>query len=212
MKHSETMKNTPPLSKNNDDSEKLLGDRLSQIRHERKLSLSQVSALTGISQATLSRVENYQSSLNYQSLIHLARGLDIDIVELFNPNPIELKKGRFSITKKGQGLQRKSERFCSEALCTSLSKKAMVPSILTICSHSVEESGDLIGHLGEEFIYVLSGTVELHTEFYEPIILETHDCIYLDSTMAHAFVAAGNTDTELLSICTEGTETEIMRL
>ena len=39
-------------------------------------------------------------------------------------------------------------------------------------------------HEGEEFILVLKGLVELHTEFYEPARLEAGDSAYIDSGMA----------------------------
>jgi hypothetical protein len=44
--------------------------------------------------------------------------------------------------------------------------------------------------------------VEIHTEFYEPILLQTGESIYIDSTMGHAYVAPkGQDDALLLGIC-----------
>ena len=36
-------------------------------------------------------------------------------------------------------------------------------------------------HSGEEYIYVLEGPVEIHTEFYEPIVLQAGESIYIDA-------------------------------
>jgi quercetin dioxygenase-like cupin family protein len=55
-------------------------------------------------------------------------------------------------------------------------------------------------HHGEEFVYVLNGTLEFHTEEYTPAILHKGDSCYLDSTMRHAFVSKGEEDATILSI------------
>jgi quercetin dioxygenase-like cupin family protein len=54
---------------------------------------------------------------------------------------------------------------------------------------------------------VLQGPVEIHTEFYEPILLQTGESIYIDSTMGHAYVAPkGNDDALVLGICSSADE------
>lgn len=45
----------------------------------------------------------------------------------------------------------------------------MVPIIGRIRAHSIEEFGELISHRGEEFVYVLDGCIEVHTQFYTPL-------------------------------------------
>ena len=49
----------------------------------------------------------------------------------------------------------------------------------------------VISHGGEEYFLVTSGRVAVHTEFYAPEILSEGDGIYLDSTMGHAYLNAG---------------------
>ena len=63
----------------------LLGDCLRAIRFKRRLSLADVSAVTGIARSTLSRVESNQLSLTYDKLVQLSRGLQIDLAELLSP-------------------------------------------------------------------------------------------------------------------------------
>ena len=68
-------------------------------------------------------------------------------------------------------------------------------------AQTVEETNGLLAHQGEEYTYVLSGTVQLHTEFYEPLILETGASVYFDSTMRHTYVAVGDSPARILCIC-----------
>ncbi len=57
-------------------------------------------------------------------------------------------------------------------------------------------------HSGEEYIYVLEGRVKVHTEFYDPVILEPGESIYIDSNMGHAYVAAdGCEEATVLGVC-----------
>jgi mannose-6-phosphate isomerase-like protein (cupin superfamily) len=87
-------------------------------------------------------------------------------------------------------------------MCPELRRKRMVPTVTRVRAKSIEEFGELVHHPGEEYIYVLQGPVEIHTEFYEPILLQTGESIYIDSTMGHAYVAPkGQDDALLLGIC-----------
>jgi len=60
-------------------------------------------------------------------------------------------------------------------------------------------------HKGQEFLYVLSGRLELHTELYEPLKLNAGDSILFDSSMGHHYVSLGRSDAEILiSMSLEG--------
>jgi quercetin dioxygenase-like cupin family protein len=48
---------------------------------------------------------------------------------------------------------------------------------------------------------VLDGPIEVHSEHYAPTVLETGDSMYLDSTMAHAFIAVGDKDALMINVC-----------
>ena len=180
--------------------EQCLGPRIAEFRRSRGITLKALSEKSGISEATLSRVENRQVSLNAYNLIKLGKILEVDISDFFHKNPVDLTTGRRTITRKGKGEKGMSTRYAYEVLCAELSQKAMIPSIDRITARSLDEAGGLKSHAGEEFIYVLSGIVEIHTEFYRPSQLEAGDSMYLDSQMAHAYVAAGPVAAQILVV------------
>ena len=83
----------------------------------------------------------------------------------------------------------------------------MIPIVTKIRARSVEQFGELVRHSGEEFIYVLQGAVEVHTEFYDPVVLHEGESIYIDSNMGHAYIAAeGCIEATVLGVCSSAEE------
>jgi mannose-6-phosphate isomerase-like protein (cupin superfamily) len=77
----------------------------------------------------------------------------------------------------------------------------MVPIIVDVQARSVEELGGLVRHSGEEYLYVLKGNMELHSDLYAPLPLGPGDSIYFDSGMAHAYVRTSEEPCKVLAVC-----------
>ena len=75
-------------------------------------------------------------------------------------------------------------------LCTELRQKRMGPGLTTIRAKSVEQFGEYVRHAGEEYVYVVKGSIVVHTEFYDPVTLCEGQSIYIDASMGHAYVTA----------------------
>ncbi|MGY8705241.1 XRE family transcriptional regulator [Bradyrhizobium sp. 18BD] len=173
-----------------------LGQCLKAARQARGLTLKQVAERTGMALSTLSKVENGLMSLTYDKLVQLTSGLKMEIAELFNPAVAAPVQGRpvtarRSISRAGQGQVITTKFYTYTYQCTDLIGKRMVPIVAEVRARSLEEFGPLLRHGGEEYFLVTSGRVAVHTEFYAPEILDEGDGIYLDSTMGHAYLNAG---------------------
>jgi transcriptional regulator with XRE-family HTH domain len=184
-----------------------LGRALRAIRSGLGISLADVALRTGVSISTLSKVENGQMSLTYDKLLQLSEGLGVDISAFFEETPepgiaaAQPVTARRSITRPGAEMLIETPNYDYRYLNTELSQKAMVPILITIRARSLVDFGQFSRHSGEEFLYVLDGPIEVHSEHYAPTRLETGDSMYLDSTMAHAFIAVGDRDGLMLNIC-----------
>jgi transcriptional regulator with XRE-family HTH domain len=183
-----------------------LGRALRAIRAKLGISLADVALRTGVSISTLSKVENGQLSLTYDKLVQLSEGLSIDISVFFSETPrieetTEVVTARRSITRPGEEMLIETPNYDYRYLNTELSQKAMVPILITIRARSVVAFDQFSRHSGEEFIYVLKGPIEVHSEHYAPTLLQVGDSMYLDSTMAHAFIALGDRDALMLNVC-----------
>ncbi len=165
-----------------------LGDRLRELRKAKGWTLSKVSEMTGLAPSTLSKVENKQISLTYDNLAKLADGLKIDLADLFTPETIQATTGRRSITRLKEGRVLESANYIHTYCAAELSRKALVPLVSEVKATTLEQFGELNRHAGEEWMYVLAGPVIFHSEFYEPLSLETGESLYFDATMGHAIL------------------------
>lgn len=176
-----------------------LGQRVRAIRLSQNLTLEEASKRTGLARSTLSKIENEQISPTFTAVTKLVHGLGIDIPQLFaQPRSGAKPAGRRDITRKGEGKPHPTPTYEHELLNTSLTQKKMVPFRTRVHTRTFDEFTDWIRHDGEEFLYVLSGSILFYTEFYEPVELFEGDSAYYDCTMGHALVSTSEADAEVL--------------
>jgi len=178
-----------------------LGRRVRALRTGARLTLKDIAQRSGLSVSTLSKIENNQLSPTYENIIRLARGLAVDIAVLFSEQPLKVPVGRRSITRKGDGRVFVTPNYDYEMLCADVVGKKIIPLKVRIKARSRHDFSQLITHEGEEVIFVLSGRIELATEYYEPMQLGPGDCVYFDSTMGHVCFALGLADAEVFWVC-----------
>ena len=191
-----------------------LGTLLRGLRARRGWTLKQMSENSGIPVSTLSKVEHDRLTLTYDKLLQLSQRLGIRVSELFaepGDAPDMPVTARRSIGRVERAIRVTTPNYDYHYLCPELRRKRIIPILTRIRAKSVEEFGDLVHHSGEEFIYVLEGKIEVHTEFYDPVVLEQGESIYIDSNMGHAYLAAeGCDEAVVLGICSSPNE-DLMR-
>lgn len=175
----------------------LFGRQVMQSRKAQKMTLKDLSALTQLSIATLSRIENGLMSVTYDNMISIAKGLGLDVVDLLQSSDAAMPTRR-SIVRNGSGNIYETEVYRYEMLHTDLLARKMSPIRATLKAENIADFGPLKKHSGEEFFVVTRGTVELHAEHYAPAILNVGDSAYFDSTMGHALLASGENDAEII--------------
>jgi transcriptional regulator with XRE-family HTH domain len=182
-----------------------IGEKLRDLRKSKRLTLAALARRTGYSVSVLSKMENERLGITYDKLTKLALALDVDISSLFTgvaqahgPQAV----GRRSVARKGSGRTVSTGLYDYLYVSPELSSKQMVPILVKIQATSMEDFGPYLRHGGEEWIYVLKGEIEVHSEFYEPELLGVGDSIYLDSRMGHAYVSKTKGGADILAVCT----------
>ena len=195
--------NTPTI-KPNEPSTADLGRRVRAARLAHDLTLENASQLCGVSRSTLSKVENGLMSPTFDVLQKIVLGLKIEIGELFGSSPKASAGGRRALTRKDAGQRHAYRGYQMELLATDLAHKAMLPFRIRISAHTLDAFDDWGRHEGEEFLYVISGSVCLYSELYTPTHLNAGDSIYFDSRTGHAAVSTSEEDAEVLWMATGG--------
>lgn len=118
------------------------------------------------------------------------------------PSPGRVVTGRRSITRFGGGRVVTNPFYDYAYYNVDLVDKQIVPMLGVVRARTLDEFGPLLRHPGEEFILVLEGQIEVHTEFYEPEILNVVDGVYIDSQMGHAYLSRVEGGSRVLAACT----------
>jgi transcriptional regulator with XRE-family HTH domain len=187
-----------------DESLPTLGKIMRVLRTRNGWTRKEMSERTGIPLSTLAKVEKDLLTLGYDKLMQVAQRLKMRLSELLAQGdaPEARVMTRRSIGTLDTAVRVNSPNYDYYFLCPDLRKKRMIPIFGRPHARSLEEFGELVRHAGEEFIFVLTGRVEVHTEFYEPVILEPGQCMYLDSGMGHAYLLGpGCDEASVLSGC-----------
>jgi transcriptional regulator with XRE-family HTH domain len=177
-------------------SASIIGKRLRELRQEHRWTLSEVAKRTGISIGTLSKLENGKTDLNFTSVNKLASGLGLRVTEL--TNPATSASGQRTLTRASSGTIFQTADVDYEVLCSEISNSQQAYLRATIKAHSLDPKLPWHRHKGQEFIYVISGILVLHTELYEPAVMKAGDSILFDSSMGHHYVSQGRKDAQIL--------------
>jgi len=185
-----------------------IGSLLRDRRAYHNWTLTDVSQMTGISVSALSKIENDAMSPTYSTILQLCEGLKIEIADLLNPSMGGAQAnimGRRSISRQQEGSSLADENYAYTYLCSDVAHKRIIPMVVTVHARSLEDIGEMWSHVGEEYIYVLSGRLRLLTSLYEPTELAPGDSVYIDSTMPHAYLASGDSPAKILVNCSSAT-------
>ncbi|WBU38709.1 helix-turn-helix domain-containing protein [Homoserinibacter sp. YIM 151385] len=166
-----------------------VGPRLREIRGRRGLTLAEVSAATGISSSTLSRLESGGRRASLELLLPLARLYRVPLDELvgapgsgdprIHPRPVR-RGGRIYLPLGGRSL---GVEAC----------KVVIPP------RRADERVRPRTHRGWEWCYVISGRLELHLAG-ESTELGPGEAAEFDTATPHWLGSAGPEPVELLSI------------
>ena len=175
-----------------------LGPRVRDLRKGRGWTLEQAARQAGLARSTLSKIENGQMSPTYDALKKLATGLGVGVPQLFTPPTRGQVTGRRAVTRAGDGQQVPTATYEHELLAGAMTNKAMMPYRARIRARSFEEFGGWVRHDGEEFLLVLTGTIRLLCEFYEPVDMRRGDSAYYDASMGHNVISTSPEDATIL--------------
>ncbi|MBU1207501.1 MAG: cupin domain-containing protein [Proteobacteria bacterium] len=169
-----------------------LGEKVKDLRLQKRYTLRQVAGNTGLSIALLSQIENNAVSPPVATLLRIARALDVNIGYFFRE---EESKDKAVVVRKNERKKAFRRRYAQhgeggytyEALAYTRNAKHMEPFLVEFEPKQKEEL-TFLNHRGEEFLFLFRGRLAFHYD-QDEIILDSGDSLYFDSGVPHAFRA-----------------------
>ncbi|WP_425144878.1 helix-turn-helix domain-containing protein [Deinococcus sp.] len=172
-----------------------LGSRIRTRRRHLGLTLRAVSEQARLSVPYLSQVERNQANPTVTSLAGIARALGVSL-NFFVPE--EVHETVVCRHGSGEDLHVHELPYRLKSLAGRGPNLQMEPLLISVAPHFSSETST---HLGEEFLYVLSGqfTLRVGEEVFE---LEAGDSAQHPSTAPHAWGNPGDSEARLLWVGT----------
>ncbi|MCF8085666.1 MAG: XRE family transcriptional regulator [Desulfohalobiaceae bacterium] len=179
-----------------------VGSRMRQLRRDKGLSLQELSRLAGIDTKTLSRIEEGELQPQLGTVLKLSKSLEGDLGTLISgqgdkPYAITRKSERKRVIRSNRA-ESKQAQDAYKSLAPEVQGRHMEPLMVRLRPDPEEEPSV---HQGEEFIFVLEGTVLLKMG-QERFELEPGDSAYYQSSQPH-HVAAANDSATILAVIYE---------
>lgn len=176
---------------------KPLGPKLRRLRARTGLGIVEASKRAGISPGFLSSVERGQANASVATLQRLATAYDATVMDLF-----QSPKGKERLVRPAE---RRVLEMHSGVRMEMLSSGATMLQSMLFRVAPLSGSDGAYSHQGEEFIYMLQGTLEVWLDELECFVLNEGDSFWFESTLGHRWFNPGQVDAVLLWINTPPT-------
>jgi len=183
--------------------DKFIGERIRAMRLRRSMGLVELGRLTGLSASFLSQLETGRVVPTIRNLARIALVFEKDLSCFFKQerrvNFRRLAKSdRIPITRK----QKLNAKFVSESLSSLIPDRHIVPCLAEFLPNGDECEFTPKIFVGTEFVYVLSGNLDLCAANQEVQSLETGDVCWIDAGTPRQYICRGH-DTARALIVTE---------
>lgn len=180
-------------------NEKEIISKIRSLRKNRGMTLDQLAKITGLTKGYLSQIENSTKTPPFSTLDKIAYALGVDITYFFTGAENQHTDAKIIVVKPHErkkvdpgGFRR---GYGYESLAYKKAGKNMEPYLIEVDS----KGKGTFTHDGEEFLYILEGTLEFHfgdTKY----ILEPGDSVYFNSGIEHSGRALGQKKVKMLCV------------
>ena len=177
---------------------KEVADRVRELREILEISQESMSSHLQISPETYKKYEKGEEDIPASVLYEISRRLGVEMSVLLTGEVPRMHY--FAVTRKGKGAsveRRKDYRY--QSLASNFINKKAEPFIVTVPPKPDGAGVHMNSHPGQEFNYVLEGSLKLFIKDHE-FVLNEGDSIYFDSSSEHAMVALKNRPAKFLAI------------
>jgi len=179
-----------------------IGKKIRVLRKNAGLVLQDLSDRTGLSKPLLSQIEKEVVSPPIATLLKISKALSVNIGFFFQDNDPEEKvvlvRRDESKVIDSRYFGREDSGYYYEALAYKRSKKYMEPFLVEFKRKKADRLS-YFSHEGEEFIYLLEGTLEFRTE-NQHYVFYPGDPLYFESSIPHGYRALERKNARALTV------------
>lgn len=187
------------------DSNKIIGEKIKNVREMKNISVEEMAERSGLSEDQILRIEGNEDFPSLAPLIKIARVLGVRLGTFLDDQqelgPVICRRENLQC-QEGIGFTNnavtKHKYMSYHALSSDKSGRHMEPFMIDV---QPAKAADFIfsTHEGEEFIYVIEGTIEINYG-KKTYLLNEGDSIYYDSIVAHHVHAGDNKPAKILGV------------
>ncbi|KAF5076448.1 Cupin domain protein [anaerobic digester metagenome] len=172
--------------------------RISELRELSEASQEEMADYLKISTEDYTHYEEGSLDIPASILYEIANKLNVDMGLLMTGE--ETRMHIFTVTRKGKGVRvERRKQYEYENLAEKFIHKKAEPFIVAVEPRTGGEKPSTNSHPGQEFNYVIEGSLKLYINENE-IVLEEGDSVFFDSTYEHAMEALNNKTAKFLAI------------
>ncbi len=171
-----------------------IGSRVREFRELSKVSVEEMAEYLNVSMDTYCGYESGEFDIPASLLFKIGQKFDVDMGLLLTGE--EPRMRIFTVTRKGEGDEVERRRqYRYQNLAGKFIHKKAEPFIVTIEPRT--EKPSVYSHPGQEFDYLLEGSIKLYILDHE-IVLNEGDSIFFDSSYGHAMEAQNERPAKML--------------
>lgn len=180
------------------DQIQLIASRIKELREISGISLESFAHEMKVEKELLLRYESGNADIPVGFLYNLAQRFNMELITLLSGDQPKLHV--YSVVRKGKGLNvDRRKQYTYENLAYNFIHKKVEPFIVSVTPYQEERAPEFNSHPGQEFNFVLEGTLMVVVDGHE-IVLNEGDSIYFDSGYQHAMKALNNHPARFLAI------------
>ena len=178
---------------------KELGERIQGLREACDVSRHSMAAELGVDVETYSQWEETGADVPISAIYHMANKFGVEFTEILTGG--ETRLASIQVVKSGTGREvNRIPGYHFEDLAWRFSHKMMQPLLVTL--DPSDEPAELVTHAGQEFNYVVEGSMVLTFEGRE-YVLDTGDSAYFDPMRPHGQRCNGDVPAKFLTFIAE---------
>ncbi|WP_448652526.1 helix-turn-helix domain-containing protein [Pseudomonas fluorescens] len=166
--------------------------RLKLLRKKLGVTLESLAEKSGMTKSYLSKVERGLNTPSIAAALKLAKALNVKVEELFSEDSVSLDS--YSLVRSHE---RPDTAPGYAVLAHQVSERSLLPFIIYPPAEFTDKT--FKEHVGEEFLFVHEGQVEVDF-MNERVILERGDALHFNAQKPHRIRSVGEVQAQLLVV------------